>query len=141
NLMDLIFSAGLSSSLIEVMKNLIEDVPSLQPTVQRRILKLVTVVLTKPQTESEDPQTIILALTSLAIFDDHSRIIVSILNDYVVKYLDNENPLVRKETAITCLKVLAHRASASTQSKIGQIICDILQRILTEAVIESGIQI
>eukprot|EP01135_Chromosphaera_perkinsii_P003113 Nk52_evm2s236 gene=Nk52_evmTU2s236 len=134
-LLDLMFLAGLNSSLTDALKDLAKYIPDLLKPIQDRLLDMLSNVLAKqpykhpgapkstgstrglkvtssPTTnsfgvhETFDSQTVTLALKILGNFNFEGYALTHFVQQHVVQYLEDENKAIRREAATTCSKLL-----------------------------------
>ncbi|KAJ1388343.1 Tetratricopeptide-like helical domain superfamily [Sesbania bispinosa] len=128
-LLDIMFSTGLSTVLVEALEQISTSIPSLLPTIQDRLLDSISMVLSKshyhlgrpvqsmgrgaiinvPQQVSElsGSALVQLALQTLARFNFKGHDLLEFARDSVVVYLDDEDGATRKDAALCCCKLIA----------------------------------
>ncbi|KAJ1381615.1 Tetratricopeptide-like helical domain superfamily [Sesbania bispinosa] len=121
-LLDIMFSTGLSTVLVEALEQISTSIPSLLPTIQDRLLDSISMVLSKshyhlgrpvqsmgrgaiinvPQQVSElsGSALVQLALQTLARFNFKGHDLLEFARDSVVVYLDDEDGATRKDAAL-----------------------------------------
>ncbi|XP_062082941.1 serine/threonine-protein kinase TOR [Humulus lupulus] len=132
-LLDIMFSAGLSSTLVEALDQIATSIPSLLPTIQDRLLDCISMVLSKshysqgrsvvgtgrgnltniPQ-QVFDPSSsalVQLALQTLACFNFKGHDLLEFARESVVVYLDDEDGAIRKDAALCCCRLVANSFS------------------------------
>ena len=110
------------------------------------------VVPSSPSASSSDQpkaSDVQLALYILRVFDFSQHDLTSYVRDHMVKFLDSENPSIRKEAVLTCAAVLVpipfsytkrvHKKSwgseaASTRGMRGAVVAEVVLRLMTIAV-------
>ncbi|XP_009796206.1 serine/threonine-protein kinase TOR-like isoform X1 [Nicotiana tabacum] len=138
-LLDAMFSAGLSLTLVEALEQITESIPSLLPTIQDRLLECISAILSRshhalsrqstamsrghiatvtPQVpELSGPALVQLALQTLARFNFKGHVLLEFARESVVVYLEDEDGATRKDAALCCCKLVANSflAMSSTQ--------------------------
>lgn len=129
-------ATGLSSTLTEALADLACNIPSLLPSIQIRLLDVLSIVLSnkpfrapsgpKNKVRGEDfsgfessglvqvyniqhdsdPKLIALALRTLGTFDFTPHVLTEMVRESIVNYLDDDNPIIRAEAAKTCTKLI-----------------------------------
>ncbi|XP_061354471.1 serine/threonine-protein kinase TOR isoform X2 [Gastrolobium bilobum] len=132
-LLDIMFSTGLSTVLVEALEQISTSIPSLLPTIQDRLLDSISMVLSKshyhlgrpaqsigrgtmmnvPQQVSElsGSALIQLALQTLGSFNFKGYELLEFARESVVVYLDDEDAATRKDAALCCCKLIANSFS------------------------------
>ncbi|KAI9166124.1 hypothetical protein LWI28_026644 [Acer negundo] len=132
-LLDIMFSAGLSTTLVDSLEQITVSIPSLLPTIQDRLLDCISLVLSKshfsqtrppvalarantinvPQQVSDLNGSVLvqLALQTLARFNFKGHDLLEFARDSVVVYLDDEDKATRKDAALCCCKLVANSFS------------------------------
>ncbi|KAB2095069.1 hypothetical protein ES319_A01G009900v1 [Gossypium barbadense] len=138
-LLDIMFSAGLSPTLVEALEQITVSIPSLLPTIQDRLLDCISLVLSKSHyfqarpavargTATNIPQPVAelsgsahvqLALQTLARFNFKGHELLEFAGGSVVRYLDDEDGATRKDAALCCCKLVANSFSDITSSQFG----------------------
>ncbi|KAL3538768.1 hypothetical protein ACH5RR_002134 [Cinchona calisaya] len=130
SLLDAMFSAGLSVTLIEALDQISISIPSLLPTVQDRLLDCISVVLTRSHptqarasvatsqrnittatlqvSELSGSALVQLALQTLARFNFKGHDLLEFARESVVIYLEDEDGGTRKDAALCCCKLVAN---------------------------------
>lgn len=128
NLLDAMFSAGLSDTLVKALDQIASSLPSLLPTIQERLLDYISVVLSKtpyritrsggsvPRANTSiyphqvldvcGPALVQLALKTLANFNFKGHELLEFARDAVVPYLEDEDSATRRDAAICCCKLV-----------------------------------
>ncbi|KYQ91695.1 protein kinase [Tieghemostelium lacteum] len=152
------FTAGLSQTLTDALKDLTVYLPVLIPNIQKNLLMLLSQVLAnKPfsepgapspyrksatpfqgvslpqlgQNSDIDPAMIALALKTLGSFDFSKHNLLDFVRECVVNYLDDDNPEIRREAAITCSQLMVKSGEAApTRGHSAVIIGEVLEKLL-----------
>ncbi|KAL2349528.1 hypothetical protein Fmac_003528 [Flemingia macrophylla] len=128
-LLDIMFSTGLSTVLVEALEQISTSIPPLLPTIQDRLLDSISMVLSKshyqlgrpaqsvgrgtiinvPQQVSElnGSALVQLALQTLARFNFKGHELLEFARESVVVYLDDEDGTTRKDAALCCCRLIA----------------------------------
>ncbi|MCD7451637.1 hypothetical protein HAX54_012899 [Datura stramonium] len=138
-LLDCMFSAGLSLTLVEVLEQISESIPPLLPTIQDWLLECISVILSRSHhamsrqsaalsrghletVTSQVPELsgsalVQLALETLARFNFKGHDLLEFARESVVVYLEDEDGTTRKDAALCCCKLVANSflAMSSTQ--------------------------
>ncbi|XP_034226738.1 serine/threonine-protein kinase TOR isoform X3 [Prunus dulcis] len=167
-LLDVMFSAGLSPTLVEALEQITTSIPSLLPTIQHRLLDCISVVLSKshhPQGRSavgmgrgnliNMPQQVSdlsgsalvqLALQTLARFNFKGHDLLEFARESVVVYLDDDDGAVRKDAALCCCRLVANSFSGvqyasgrSNRGKRRRLVEEIVEKLLIEAVADADV--
>ncbi|WRX11046.1 hypothetical protein QQP08_003533 [Theobroma cacao] len=139
-LLDVMFSAGLSPTLVEALEQITISIPSLLPTIQDRLLDSISLVLSKspyfqarptaalvqgtaanipqPVSELSGSALVQLALQTLARFNFRGHELLEFARESVVVYLDDEDGATRKDAALCCCKLVANSFSGILVEKI-----------------------
>ncbi|KAG2704801.1 hypothetical protein I3760_05G022000 [Carya illinoinensis] len=140
-LLDVMFSAGLSSTLVEALEQITVSIPPLLPTIQDRLLGCISVVLSKshylqgrhavgigrgnvmniPQQASDltGSALVPLALQTLACFNFKGHELLEFARESVVVYLDDEDGATRKDAALCCCRLVANSFSGIAGTQFG----------------------
>lgn len=139
-LLDVMFSAGLSTVLVETLEQISMSIPSLMPTIQDRLLDSISMVLSKspylgrpaqsigrgtniivvPQVSELSGSALIqLALQTLARFNFKGHDLLEFARESVVVYLDDEDRSTRKDAALCCCKLIATSFSGIASAHFG----------------------
>ncbi|PHU26344.1 hypothetical protein BC332_04676 [Capsicum chinense] len=146
-LLDSMFSSGLSLTLVEVLEQITESIPPLLPTIQNRLLKCISAILsrshhsmprqspsvsrghittvTPQEPELSGSALVQLALRTLARFNFKVCHLLVFARDSVVVYLEDEDGATRKDVALCCCKLVANSFSviSSAQFSLSRINC------------------
>ncbi|KAG5625291.1 hypothetical protein H5410_010509 [Solanum commersonii] len=138
-LLDPMFSAGLSVTLVDSLELLTESIPPLLPTMQNRLLECISAILSRshhamsrqsaalsrghlatvtPQVPELSGSALVqLALQTLARFNFKGHDLLEFARESVVVYLEDEDGATRKDAALCCCKLIANSflAMSSTQ--------------------------
>ncbi|KAD4584827.1 hypothetical protein E3N88_22428 [Mikania micrantha] len=132
-LLDAMFSAGLSSVLVESLEQITISIPSLLPTIQDRLLESILTVLSKPhntntrtsgtpsrvnttnttQQVSELSGSALeqLALQTLTRFNFKGHDLLEFARESVLVYLEDDDGATRKDAALCCCKLVVNSFS------------------------------
>ncbi|XP_077223933.1 target of rapamycin isoform X2 [Tasmannia lanceolata] len=132
-LLDSMFSAGLSQTLVEALEDITLSIPSFLPTIQERLLDCISLALSKPiypqarpgvtvvrsNTMSYPPQVsdisgsalVQLALKTLARFNFKGHELLEFARESVVIYLEDEDGATRTDAALCCCKLVVNSFS------------------------------
>ncbi|CAK9144988.1 unnamed protein product [Ilex paraguariensis] len=132
-LLDAMFSAGLSFTLVEALEQITISIPSLLSTIQERLLECISVVLSRthyaqakpPVSTSRGNMTHVtqqvseisgsallqLALQTLARFNFKGHDLLEFAKESVLGYLEDEDGVTRKDAALCCCKLVANSLS------------------------------
>jgi FKBP12-rapamycin complex-associated protein len=159
-LLDPIFSCGLSDSLFQALVDMAHYVPPCRPIIQEKLLDLLSQILAgrhflplgnpyqgsqPPQIwtrDHKDPQIIVqkeqeiaLALHTLGSFDFTGHVLNEFVRDVAIRYVEADNPEIRKRAALTCCQLfvkdpIVHQTSTHATKVVG----DIIEKLLTVGV-------
>jgi len=154
DLVDQMFSSGLSPTLVDALRELSTHVPSVLAAIQNRLLTAITGILTPAQSmktdvrrqvggvESKEDATMAilmaLALDTLGTFNFPARDLLPFVKE-VLTYLDHEQPQIRKQAAITLARLLLRQEESVDEldEKKGRTpvmsatVSEVLERLLT----------
>ncbi|KAF2425315.1 FAT-domain-containing protein [Tothia fuscella] len=160
SLLDPIFACGLSDSLTQALVDMAFYVPSAKATIQDKLLDLLSRVLagrnfahlgapqhglapvqiwtrdkTEPSQVPAKEAEIALALHTLGSFDFFGHTLNEFVRDVAIRYVDADNPEIRKAAALTCCQlfvrdVIVHQTSQHSIQVVG----DVIEKLLTVAV-------
>ncbi|KAB2050892.1 hypothetical protein ES319_A12G018000v1 [Gossypium barbadense] len=141
SLLDVMFAAGLSPTLVESLEQITVSIPSLLPTIQDRLLDCISLVLSKshyfharpaaalvrgtaanipqPVSELSGSAFVQLALQTLARFNFKGHELLEFARESVVVYLDDEDGTTRKDAALCCCKLVANSFSGIASAQFG----------------------
>ncbi|KAF8410286.1 hypothetical protein HHK36_002811 [Tetracentron sinense] len=159
-LLDAMFSAGLSPTLVESLEQISVSIPALLPTIQERLLECISIALSRAQPRPglvavrgnmmNNPQQISdlsgsalvqLALQTLARFNFKGHELLEFARESVIVYLEDEDGATRKDAALCCCRLVASsfsglpctQYSSSRSNRTGG-----KRRRLVEVVLESA---
>ncbi|KAF2280167.1 phosphatidylinositol 3-kinase tor2 [Westerdykella ornata] len=166
-LLDPIFSRGLSEPLFQALVDLAHYVPPCRPIIQERLLDLISHILagrqflplgnpyqasSPPQiwtrdhkdsaTIAQKEQEIALALQTLGSFDFTGHVLNEFVRDVAIRYVEADNPEIRRRAALTCCQLfvkdpIVHQTSTHATKVVGEII----EKLLTVGVGDVDAQI
>ncbi|CAL9151414.1 unnamed protein product [Musa hybrid cultivar] len=134
-LLDSMFSAGLSTSLVVALEQITVSIPSLLPTIQELLLDCISVALSKTSYASAKPgvagirtntinntqqlsdasgSVVQLALRTLARFNFKGHELLEFARESVIVYLEDDDGNTRKDAAICCCRLVANSLSAKS---------------------------
>ncbi|KAF9162608.1 phosphatidylinositol kinase- protein kinase tor1 [Actinomortierella ambigua] len=160
DLLELMFASGLSEPLRQALTDLANCIPPLLPTIQERLLNMLSLILSgqtyKPpgaptnyrpnpansparreqaQAEPKDVDLIILALDTLGSFDLSGHVLNEFVRDCCIAYLDDDNPEVRRSAAQTCCRLFVRDPICfQTSAHAVQVVGEVLEKLLTVAI-------
>ncbi|GFP88661.1 serine/threonine-protein kinase tor [Phtheirospermum japonicum] len=139
SLLDAMFSAGLSPTLVEALENITASIPSLLPTIQKRLLECISGVLSRNQQVHSRPANAItrtsssaatlqvselngsalvqLALQTLARFNFKGHDLLEFARESVVLYLEDDDGGTRKDAAFCCCKLMTNSLSGVSSAQ------------------------
>lgn len=156
-LLDMMFSCGLSEPLRRALVDLAHYIPPLLPTIQDRLLNLLSMILSgKPFRPPGSPQKlqitnstaretreahasevkvselVTLALTTLGTFDFTNHVLNEFVRDCVISYLEDDNAEVRKSAALTsCQLFVRDPIVFQTSNHAIRLVGEVLEKLLT----------
>lgn len=153
-LLDNMFSGGLTEPLRQALVDLSTHIPSLLSIVQDRLLNLLSLILcdqpyrapgapirnqvnvvSLKETLGNDALNdalIILALKTLGSFNFRGHSLHELIRECAVLYLDDTNVEIRKAAALTCSNLLARDPACYQSSNNSlQIVLEVLKRLLS----------
>ncbi|KAL6013172.1 hypothetical protein ACLOJK_003664 [Asimina triloba] len=141
SLLDVMFSAGLSSTLVEALEQITDSIPSLLPTIQERLLDCISMALSKSpypqarlgvtvarpnvmagtqQVSDVTGSTLVqLALRTLARFNFKGHELLEFARDSVVIYLDDDDGATRRDAACCCCSLVANSFCGASTAQFG----------------------
>eukprot|EP00697_Spironema_sp_BW2_P017838 gnl/Spiro4/9656_TR5124_c0_g1_i1.p1 gnl/Spiro4/9656_TR5124_c0_g1~~gnl/Spiro4/9656_TR5124_c0_g1_i1.p1 ORF type:complete len:2413 (+),score=551.86 gnl/Spiro4/9656_TR5124_c0_g1_i1:148-7386(+) len=162
-LLEQLFSCGLTVAMIEALRSFSQHLPNLVPEIQRRLLDLISLLLARVpyiapgmplasrrptyavvSSETHDSAQIVLALTTLRTFDFSSFVDWSpadFLASVVVHFLDDPNPLVRKEAVLACGQVPWVEGQEQLRARITLLVAEVLEKLLITGVSDTDMDI
>ncbi|KAA8545737.1 hypothetical protein F0562_020812 [Nyssa sinensis] len=133
SLLDAMFSAGLSSTLVQALDQIAVSIPSLLPSIQDRLLECISIVLSRPHYVQARPSVastrgntmntaqqvselsgsalVQFALQTLACFNFKGHDLLEFARLSVVLYLEDEDGATRKDAALCCCRLVANSFS------------------------------
>ncbi|KAF2398484.1 hypothetical protein EJ06DRAFT_583742 [Trichodelitschia bisporula] len=155
-----VFACGLSESLTQALVDMAHYIPPAKSIIQENLLDLLSQVLSGrpfmplgspyhtaslPQIwtrDHKDPQTIehseaeiALALNTLGTFDFTGHVLNEFVRDVAIRYVDADNPEIRKAAALTCCQLFAHDPIVfQTSHHAIQVVGDVIEKLLTVGV-------
>ncbi|ORY80056.1 PtdIns-3-kinase tor2 [Protomyces lactucae-debilis] len=155
-LLDMMFACGLSETLRNALVDLAHHIPPLLPTIQERLLNLLSLILSgrpfRPPgaptamvtshpsreardalaIEGRDADLVSLALTTLGTFDFTNNVLNELVRDCVISYLEDDNSEVRKAAALTaCQLFVRDPICFQTSNHAIQLVGEVLEKLLT----------
>lgn len=162
-LLDLIFSCALSKTLTQALVDLSHYIPPLLPTIQERLLNMISMVLcgrpfkplgspasvTAPvpqmraykdgMTAEERDAEITLALETLGSFDFTNHVLNEFVRDVAMRYVEDDNKEVRKAAALTCCQLFVRDPICyQTSNHAIQVVGEVMEKLLTVAIADPG---
>eukprot|EP01064_Diplonema_japonicum_P019905 TRINITY_DN2882_c0_g1_i3.p1 TRINITY_DN2882_c0_g1~~TRINITY_DN2882_c0_g1_i3.p1 ORF type:complete len:2463 (+),score=482.32 TRINITY_DN2882_c0_g1_i3:61-7449(+) len=125
---DPLYAGGVSYSLAEALETLVMAFPSLKNKIQSKLLDSLSKALTGQShttsasiSDTSPPrfEDIHRALRILRTFDFHPRDLGPFVRDCIIKFLDDESAVVRKEAALTCAAIAVPRKHAMIVTRGG----------------------
>jgi len=159
-LLDLMFSSGLNEQLTQSLAELAVHIPNMLPNIQEKLMNHISQVLdgkpfihpgnraaslfrnsmsmaTTPSTvqqynDKDKGAAILLALKTLGSFNLQESLLTEFVREVVVGFLDNDDPAIRKEAALTCssLLVRTNNKAAPTRGHLAVVIGEVLEKLL-----------
>lgn len=160
SLLDPVFACGLSDSLTQALVDMAHYIPPAKPLIQERLLDMLSQVLSGrpfmplgapyhssslPQIwtrDHKDPQQIehkeaeiALALHTLGSFDFSGFVLNEFVRDVAIRYVDADNPEIRKAAALTCCQLFVRDPIVyQTSHHAIQVVGDVIEKLLTVGV-------
>ena len=158
-LLDLSFACGLTKALEQALVDMAHYIPPMRPTIQEKLLDLLSLILigtpyrplgcpdnrvspvpsfakdygTFPR-EHKDSE-IALALWTLGTFDFTGHILNEFVRDVTVRYVDSENPEIRKAAALTCCQLFVQDPIVyQTSANSIHVVSEVIDKLLTVGV-------
>jgi FKBP12-rapamycin complex-associated protein len=167
SLLDPIFACGLSDSLTQALVDMAHYIPPAKAIIQEKLLDLLSRVLAgrpfmalgapyhssaMPQIwtrDQKDPQQvhakeldIALALHTLGSFDFSGHILNEFVRDVAIRYVDADNPEIRKAAALTCCQLFVRDPIVhQTSHHAIQVVGDVIEKLLTVGVADQDADI
>ncbi|KAJ9193158.1 hypothetical protein DTO166G4_6595 [Paecilomyces variotii] len=157
-LLDPVFACGLSESLTQALVDMAHYIPPIKPTIQEKLLDMLSIILCGtpfrplgcpenrlppipnfakdflPQEPHSDAE-IALALHTLGSFDFSGHILNEFVRDVAIRYVENDNPEIRKASALTCCQLFVHDPIINqTSSHSIQVVSEVIDKLLTVGV-------
>ncbi|KAL8097331.1 hypothetical protein AgCh_030462 [Apium graveolens] len=139
SLLDSMFAAGLSFTLVEALEQITISIPSLLPAIQNRLLECISAVLsqshhaqakssitptranvastTQQISELSGSALVQIGLQTLAQFNFKGHDLLEFARDSVVVYLEDEDGKTRKDAALCCCKAVSNSFSGTLPSQ------------------------
>ncbi|KAI9896683.1 hypothetical protein N3K66_008855 [Trichothecium roseum] len=160
-LLDPIFACDLTPKLTQALVDMAFYIPPVKPTIQERLLDMLSVVLCgeqfkplgapQPNTlttistiakDFKDPQAyenrkaeIKLALNTLGSFDFTGHVLNEFVRDVAIKYVEDEDPEIREAAALTCCQLYVRDPIVNQTSYHAlQVVGDVIEKLLTVGV-------
>lgn len=158
-MLDPIFACGLSEALTQALVDMAHYIPPIKAKIQERLLDMLSIVLCgspfrplgcpdnmlppmpsfvkdfPPQPTEYKDHEIALALHTLGSFDFSGHTLNEFVRDVAIKYVENENPEIRKAAALTCCQLFVHDPIVfQTSSHSIQIVSEVIDKLLTVGV-------
>ncbi|KAK9943789.1 hypothetical protein M0R45_009385 [Rubus argutus] len=167
-LLDVMFSAGLSPTLVEALEKITTSIPSLLPTIQDRLLDCISVVLSNshhPQGRSfvgmgrgnlmNIPQQVPdlsgsalvqLAFQTLGHFNFKVHDLLEFARESVLVYFDDDDGAIRNDAALCCCRLVAnsfyvvqYASGRSNRAKQWRLVEEIVEKLLITAVTDADV--
>lgn len=157
-LLDPIFACGLSESLTQALNVMAHYIPPIKPIIQEKLLDMLSIILCgtpfrplgcpenrlppmpsfakdfTPQELHSDAE-IALALHTLGSFDFSGHILNEFVRDVAINYVENDNPEIRKASALTCCQLFVHDPIINqTSTHSIQVVSEVIDKLLTVGV-------
>lgn len=131
-LLDPMFACGISDSLTQALVDMAHYIPPIRPAIQEKLLDLISLVLCNrpfktlgcppnrlppmpafarewtPQNLEHKNSEIALALHTLGSFDFSENVLNEFVRDVAIRFVENDNPEIRKASALTCCQLYVH---------------------------------
>ncbi|KAH9825549.1 TOR1 phosphatidylinositol 3-kinase [Teratosphaeria destructans] len=162
-LLDPIFACGLSDALTQALVDMAHYIPPVKPTIQEKLLDLLSRTLcgrpfqtlghptqgqglppiyTREVRDQRDPQhlehkeqEIALALHTLGSFDFSGHILNEFVRDVAIRYVEDDDPIIRKAAALTCCQLFVRDPIVhQTSHHALQVVSDVIEKLLTVGV-------
>ena len=111
-LLDDMFNNSLTQSLVDALDIMRQSIPSLLSDIESKLY--ISTINILQDSEIMDSSYILIALKTLALFDFNNHSLLEKINDTILIYIDDENDLIRKQTAITTSKIILRQYKVST---------------------------
>lgn len=162
-LLDPIFACGLSDALTQALVDMAHYIPPVKPTIQEKLLDLISRVLcgrpfqlpghpthgaplppiyTREVRDQRDPQhldhkdaEVALALHTLGSFDFSGHVLNEFVRDVAIRYVEDDDPKIRKAAALTCCQLFVRDPIVyQTSHHSLQVVSDVIEKLLTVGV-------
>lgn len=162
-LLDPIFACGLSDSLTQALVDMAHYIPPVKSTIQEKLLDLLSRTLCgqpfqtlghptqgkglppifnkdyrdqkDPQHQDHKDQEIALALVTLGSFDFSGHVLNEFVRDIAIRYVDDDDPLIRKAAALTCCQLFVKDPIVhQTSHHAIQVVSDVIEKLLSVGV-------
>ncbi|KAI9804847.1 MAG: hypothetical protein M1825_001216 [Sarcosagium campestre] len=167
-LLDPIFACGLSESLTQALVDMAHYIPPIKPMIQEKLLDMLSHVLCgrpfRPlgspahglppppvytSKDHRDPQTmehkdaeIALALLTLGSFDFSGHILNEFVRDVAIRYVEDDNPVIRKAAALTSCQLFVRDPIVSQKSSHAiHVVSEVIEKLLSVGVSDSDSEI
>ena len=165
-LLDPALNTGLSPALVKALQQAVESLPDLLPRVQRSLLDILSLALARrPYNSTTSSSTVTnlqqalaggdlqgpaltrLALHTLGMFNLVPHPLLDFVRDYVIAYLDDVEPLTRREAALAACSVIQRHVRYIRAQGVylptseRRSIDNIVQRLLSSAVADPSISV
>ena len=164
-LLDPIFVCGLSELLTQALVDMAHYIPPIKPTIQEKLLEMLSIILYRtpfrplgcpenrlppmpsfakdfsPQELHSDAE-IALSLHTLGSFDFSGHILNEFVRDVAINYIENDNPEIRKASALTCCQLFVYDPIINQTSNHSiQVVSDVIDKLLTIGIGDSDPEI
>ncbi|KAK2747845.1 phosphatidylinositol kinase- protein kinase tor1 [Onygenales sp. PD_40] len=165
-LLDPIFACGLSESLTQALVDMAHYIPPIRATIQEKLLDMLSIVLCGtpfrplgcpenrlppmpsfakdygPFLQEPSDSEIALALHTLGSFDFSGHILNEFVRDVAITFVNNDNPEIRKASALTCCQLFVHDPILNqTSSHSIQVVSEVIDTLLSVGVGDSDPEI
>eukprot|EP01119_Soliformovum_irregulare_P019909 TRINITY_DN6394_c0_g1_i1.p1 TRINITY_DN6394_c0_g1~~TRINITY_DN6394_c0_g1_i1.p1 ORF type:complete len:1896 (-),score=591.61 TRINITY_DN6394_c0_g1_i1:8-5695(-) len=163
-ILDRLFMGGLSQTLAEVLSVLSACIPNLSQEIEVRLLDLLSFVLdqkpfnypgtpykyrnknvdpmlgTAPNMSKEEQDKLTaMALNMLGSFGFDGRILIELVKNCVINYLQDPNIVIRREAATCCSKIMASSGEDLFQGFYADLASQIIEKLITVGVADSDL--
>ncbi|KZF22892.1 phosphatidylinositol 3-kinase tor2 [Xylona heveae TC161] len=162
-LLEPIFACGLSESLTQALVDMAHYIPPIKPMIQEKLLDVLSQVLCgrpfKPLgspsgglpppsigvRDHKDPLAveqreteIALALHTLGSFDFSGHVLNEFVRDVAIRYVEDDNPEIRKAAALTCCQLFVRDPIVyQTSHHAIQVVSEVIEKLLTVGVADA----
>lgn len=160
-LLDPIFACGLSEALTQALVDMAHYIPPVKSTIQEKLLDLLSRTLCgqpfqtlghptkgqglppiypkeardQPQHQERSTAEIALALHTLGSFDFSGHVLNEFVRDVAIRYVEDDDPAVRKAAALTCCQLFVKDPIVhQTSHHAIQVVADVIEKLLTVGV-------